>query len=484
MTRTRTPTNPSVHRPNRDEIEGALALVVERARAYLGRLDARPVQEPGAAEAARSFDAPFPERGAGAEATLRELIERGLPAMAHTSGPRCFHFVIGGTTPAAMAADWWTSTLDPMAYAWVVSPLAVELERVCFAWLRDLFVLPDHVGGVITSGATMANYVGLAAARQWWGERHGADIARDGSVGLPAVPILSSGYVHASSVKAAGMLGMGRSSVRRFARDDVGRLDSAALEEALVALDGAAAILIANAGEVNAGEFDPIEEMADLAERHGAWLHVDGAFGLFARVSPRTAALAAGAERADSICVDGHKWLNVPYDCGFALVREPKLLAKSFVYDGDYLPDANDDEPVLGAIGPESSRRARSLAVWATLRAYGRSGLRAMIEEHLDLTAYLARRVDEAPDLERLAEAPLCIVCFRYAPPGTPDAELDALNARLGEALVADGRVFVGTTTYRGRTALRPALVNWRIRRGDVDLFVEVVRELGAELAG
>jgi glutamate/tyrosine decarboxylase-like PLP-dependent enzyme len=239
--------------------------------------------------------------------------------------------------------------------------------------------------------------------------------------------------------------------------------------------------VIANAGEVNAGDFDPIEDMADLAQEHGAWLHVDGAFGLFARLSPRIAHVTAGVERADSICVDGHKWLNVPYDCGFALVRDVPLMAQSFVYDGAYLPDFDDDEPVMGAIGPESSRRARSLPVWATLRAYGRSGIRAMIERHVDLTARMARRVDEAPDLERLADAELCIVCFRYAPAGVPEDRLDALNTRLGEAILADGRYFAGTTKYGGRVALRPALVGWRIREEDVDGFIEVVRQLGAQ---
>lgn len=474
------PQSPRV--PDRAEFEPALELVTRAARSYLEGLDRRPVRTAEAGPLARSFRAPLPEDGSGAEAALRDLIERGEEALAHTSGPRCFHFVVGGTTPAALGADLWTAVTDPLAYAWVVSPLAVELERVVIGWLSELFELPEHRVGVITTGATMANFVGLAAARQWWGQRHDRDVAQDGLVGLPSVPVLTSGHVHASSVKALGMLGIGRSAVRRFARDAAGRLDRPALEAALRTLDGAPAILIANAGEVNAGDFDPIEEMADLAQRYGAWLHVDGAFGLFARVSPRTAHLARGAERADSICVDGHKWLNVPYDCGFALVRDQELLARSFVYDGAYLPRFEDDEPVMGAIAPESSRRARSLAVWATLRAYGRSGVRAMVERHLDLTARLAQRVDEAPDLERLAQPELCIVCFRSRPPGLPEEQLDEHNARLGRALLADGRYLVGTTTFEGRTALRPALVNWRIREEDVDGFVAVVREVATKL--
>ena len=180
--------------------------------------------------------------------------------------------------------------------------------------------------------------------------------------------------------------------------------------------------------------------------------------------------------------VDGHKWLNVPYDCGFALVSDESLLAETFAYTADYLPDADDPTVTFGAIGPESSRRARALAVWATLKAYGRSGVQHVVESHLDLAQYLAEKVDAAPDLERLADVPLNIVCFRYNPGGLDDDALDTLNTKLGDAILKDGRVYAGTTQFEGRTALRPALVNWRIRNEDIDLFVDVVRELGAAL--
>jgi glutamate/tyrosine decarboxylase-like PLP-dependent enzyme len=236
---------------------------------------------------------------------------------------------------------------------------------------------------------------------------------------------------------------------------------------------------------VNAGEFDPIDAMADLADRYGAWLHVDGAFGLFARLSPRTAALAAGVERADSVTVDGPKWLNVPFDCGFAFVRDVKLLAKTFAYAAAYLPGPEDPRPQFGNLGPESSRRSRAFAVWASLRAYGREGYRALVEHDLDIARALAERVDAAPDLERLADVRLNIVCFRYRPPGVDDEfELDRLNARVGEAILEDGRVYFGTTRYAGRVAFRPAFVSWRTRVEDVDLLVKVVRELGARLHG
>ena len=325
----------------------------------------------------------------------------------------------------------------------------------------------------------MANFTALAAARRWWAQRHGAEVDARGLAGLPAVPVFSSGYLHASATKALAMLGIGRDSAQRFSQDAVGRLDLAALEDALRGVRGAPAILIANAGEVNAGDFDPINAMADLAERYGAWLHVDGAFGLFVRVTPAAVEPGDGIERADSVIADGHKWLNVPYDSGFAFVRDRSLLAGAFALSAAYLPSVGE-HPSFGALGPEASRRARGLAVWATLRAYGREGYRAMVERHLALARRLATRVDDAPDLERLADVRLNIVCFRYRPAGVAEADLDELNARIGTAVLEDGRVYVGTTRYGGRVAFRPAIVNWRTSEADVDLITDVIRELGA----
>jgi glutamate/tyrosine decarboxylase-like PLP-dependent enzyme len=222
--------------------------------------------------------------------------------------------------------------------------------------------------------------------------------------------------------------------------------------------------------------------MADLAERHGAWLHVDGAFGLFARLSPKSTHLAAGTERASSASSDGHKWLNVPHDCGFAFLREPRRLARTFAEKAAYLGTTDDAHPSWGFLGPEGSRRARAFTIWATLRAYGRSGYREQVERHLELADHLAARVDAEPELERLAEAPLNIVCFRWRPKDAPQEQLDELNRRLGTLLLEDGRVFAGTTVYEGTVAFRPAIVNWRTTAEDVDALVEVLLELAGSL--
>lgn len=465
---------------SRDETTAAARLAFEQASAWLAGLEERPVLPRGGEDMARGFGGPLPETGSGAVEALQELAA-GLDAATASPGPRFFHFVTGGVTPAALGADWLTTALDQNAFSWVGSPLGTRLETVSIAWLLELFALPADWGGVLTTGATSANFTALAAARQWWGGEHGRDIGAEGMAGLPAVPVLSGGFIHPSALKALAMLGIGRATVQTYSRDPVGRIDLEGLERGLRELGGAPAIVVGNAGEVNAGEFDPIDALADLAEEHGAWLHVDGAFGLFARVSPRSEQLAAGVDRAHSVIADGHKWLNVPYDCGFAFVRDPALLARVFSLAAAYLP-GEEPEPTYGYLTPESSQRARSLAVWSALRAWGRSGYREMVERHLELAQRLAGLVDDAPDLERLADVPLNIVCFRYRPEGVPEEELDGLNARLGADVLADGRVYVGTTSFGGKVAFRPAIVNWRTREGDIDLFVEVVRELGASL--
>jgi glutamate/tyrosine decarboxylase-like PLP-dependent enzyme len=456
-------------------------LVSKEAGRYLAELDRAPVRRAGADAVAEAMGGDLPEHGVGASGALGELLDRSAALIA-SSGPRYFHFVTGGVTPAALGADWLASVADQNNGDWVGAPLASQLEAVSIRWLLDLFGLPSDWGGVLTTGATMANLVGLAAARRWWGLRHGVDVDDRGLADVPVMPVFASGYLHPSDTKALAMLGLGRGTAQLLARDAAGRLDLAALERELRALHGAPAVVIASAGEVNAGDFDPVDAIADLAAAHGAWLHVDGAFGLFAALSPRTRHLVEGIARADSVIADGHKWLNVPYDCGYAFVRDPSLLPPIFALNAAYLPSPDDPHPSFFSRGPESSRRARSLAVWATLRAYGREGYRGMVEGHLDLARRLAARIDDAPDLERLAEVPLNIVCFRYRPPGVPEDRLDDLNRRLGAALLGDGRVYFGSTVYEGRVAFRPAIVNWRTRPEDVDLIVDVTRELGARL--
>jgi glutamate/tyrosine decarboxylase-like PLP-dependent enzyme len=464
------------------------------AEHYLSDLGDSRVRPLAAEQVVERLHVPLPERGVGGLEALEDLLGVGGDGAIRSSGPRFFHFVVGGTTPAALGADWFTSSVDQNAGMWAASPLAAALELVALEWLRELFHLPGNWGGVLTTGATMANFIGLACARRWWGLNKGLDIDEDGLTVLP--PVISSGFLHASSTKALGMLGIGRKQVRLLAergagsagpqnRRGAGGLDVDALHRELEAMNGRSAIVIANAGEVNGGRFDPFPEVIDVAKAHNSWVHVDGAFGLFSRVSDRTRAYTEGIERADSVIADGHKWLNVPHDTGFAFIAEPSLLAGVFGESAAYYVGGDTGQkPNWAMLGPESSRRARAFPVWATLRAYGRDGYRAMVERHLDLARRLAERVDAADDLERLTETPLNIVCFRYRPPGVSEAELDELNRRLGAALLEDGRVYAGTTIYEGRVALRPAIVNYRTTEQDVDFLVHCVREVGSALVG
>ncbi|TDD77847.1 aspartate aminotransferase family protein [Actinomadura darangshiensis] len=467
----------------RDTAGDPLALVARAAQPYLDGLPDRRVHDRAKDALLDELDGPLPAKGDGAVAAVERLLRIGTEAATHSSGPRFFHFVVGGSTPAAMAGDWATSLLDQASGLWAASPLASRAETVVLRWLKELFGLPASFGGVLTPSATLAHVTGLACARHWWAGRHGVDVTSRGLAGLPVMPVFSSGLVHVSTRKALQILGCGRDTLTTFARDEAGRVDLAAMDEALARVEGRA-VIVANLGEVTTGDSDPIDALADLAERHGAWLHVDGAFGLFSALSPRTAHLARGVERADSVTADGHKWMNVPYESGFSFVRDPMSLSRAFgTWGAAYLPDADDERISYNMLGPESSRRARALPIWATLRAYGRDGYRAMVERHLDVVEHLGGLVEAAPDLELLAPVQLCIACFRYRPDGVPEEHLDELNARLGEALLADGRVYAGTSTYRGMTVFRPAPVNWRTTEADVELLVTVLRELGAALA-
>jgi glutamate/tyrosine decarboxylase-like PLP-dependent enzyme len=465
---------------DRSQVNALLRLVQREAEAYLAAIDTALVRPPGG----REPEAALPGDGVGSLQAMSELIAASLDGATRSAGPRFFHYVTGGVTPAALAADWLASTLDQHAYNWVGSPFAARLEQISLDWLKDLFGIPAEWSGVLTTGGTASNFVGLAAARRWWGLKHGVDIDTEGFAGLPAVPVFAGGYLHASAIKALGMLGIGRRQPQLLTRDAAGRLDVGALAAALESLRGQPAIVIATAGDVNTGDFDPLAKIAELTRGHGAWMHVDGAFGLFAAASPLTRHLVEGIEGADSVAVDGHKWLNVPYESGFAFVRDPVIHASAFLATAAYLRTEPSDQPVFGNLSPEMSRRARAIPVWATLRAYGREGYRAMVERHVRLAQRVAQQVDAAPDLERLADVPLNVVCFRFHPRDVPDSALDDLNRKVGAAILEDGRVYFGTTDYAGKVAFRPAIVNWRTGEEDVDLIVTVVRELGARLVG
>jgi glutamate/tyrosine decarboxylase-like PLP-dependent enzyme len=463
----------------RKEAESLVGELADHLHEAISGADERIVMPPNPDAALTELNEPLPETGSGSRRTLEKLLELQSLAGTNTQGPRSYHFVIGGNTPAAHGADLVAAAFDVITYTWVLSPVGVRMEIQALNWLKELLGLPATMSGVMVTGATMANFVGLAAARQWWGEQLGFDPSMDGLSGKPQMPVLTSGYVHAATKKVLATQGIGRGNIQQFSADSTGRIDLAAFEKGLEALDGAPAVVVINAGEVNAGDFDPVDEMMTISRKHNCWVHVDGAFGLFAAVSPRTAHLVKGAEQADSVTVDGHKWLNVPYDSGYAFVRDYGLMARAFQYSADYLPSEADKLPTPGAIGPESSRRGRSFAVWATLKAYGREGHRRIVEHCLDIARHFSSVIEEHPRFELMADVQLNIVAFRFNPGGLNDETLDELNEELGKRVLVDGRFMTGTSKLGDRTIFRPAFSNWRTRNSDVEEMAEVICELG-----
>ncbi|MGO9080696.1 MAG: pyridoxal phosphate-dependent decarboxylase family protein [Streptosporangiaceae bacterium] len=423
------------------------------------------------------MSADLPETGTGALTALLELAGKAEVAALASSGPRCFHWATGGVTPAALGADVLTSLYDQSARFSASSPLAIRAEELSLSWLKTLCGLPEHWTGTLTTGATMANFAGLAAARHWWGQRCGRNIEDTGLAGLPPLAVFASDRLHPTTRKALGMLGLGRQSVTVLPFAASGQPDLSALDLALAELQasGGTAFVIATAGDVDTGQFDPVADMAAICARRCAWLHVDAAFGLMARVTPRAASLLSGIEGAQSVASDAHKWLNVPYDSGFVFVDSRQHLEGAFSADHAFLGETGTD---LSGRSPENSRRARGLAIWATLMAYGRSGYRAMVERYIDLARELAAMIENAPDLELLAPVPLNVVLFRHRPADLAGRDLDDWNEALGRRLAGQGRIYIGSTTrYRGVVGFRPVIMNWMTTPDDLQLLIDSVRQ-------
>lgn len=465
-----------------EDVAAAMDAAHSVAREIVLTMPDRAVAEPVSIEAMHAaFDDALPVEGVSAAVALDEWLARAEPGIVASAGPRFFGWVIGGVTPGAMAGDWITSALDQHGMLWRSSPAAVETEHAAVRWLKQMFEIPDDWVGTTSSGATMSNMIGLSAGRQWVGEALGFNPALDGLSGNPAIPVVSSTEIHSSAIKALGHLGLGKNAIRKV-RANGGVLDLDALEQELGGIDGPV-LVVANASEVNTGAFDDLNGVIDRARAHpgGAWVHVDAAFGLFARLSQRTRHLLNGIERADSICADAHKWLNVPYDSGFAFVKQKDPLFRSFSSPAAYLAGA----PLgldLDAYVPEMSRRARGIAIWCSIKQMGLRGYQAMVDRCLDNAWAFAEWVDAEPGLELMAPAPLNIVCWRYAPEGLDESMTDQLNRDAVAAIQDDGRVFVSGTVWNGRAAIRCAFDNWTTTLADVEILKSAVRDIGEKL--
>lgn len=410
----------------------------------------------------------LPARGEGAAAALASFRARYESGLSGSAGPRYLGFVTGGSTPAALVGDWLTAAYDQNLSNGVDS-LATAVENESIHFLRQLFGLPASFQGVFVSGATMANFVGLATGRQWAAARLGIDAAEEGLRGLPPIPLLGA-TPHASVEKSAAMLGFGRRAIERIAKLP-GRqaIHPRALEERLRQQDGAPAIVLGSVGEVNSSDFDDLEALADLAEKYGAWLHVDGAFGLFAALLPERAHLLCGLERADSVATDGHKWLNVPYDSGIVFTRHLEHQIATFRAVAAYLGAGPD----LLHRTPENSRRFRALPAWMTLRAYGRDGYREMVERCCACARRLGDWLEQDSRFELLAPVHLNIVCFALKEPGAEAR--DRFLRRLAEG----GETFLTPTHFEGRPGARAAFSNWSTEESDLERIVAAIGAAG-----
>jgi glutamate/tyrosine decarboxylase-like PLP-dependent enzyme len=451
-----------MHRTLADDLS-RLPELLQSARDLAARelagLSERPVVHLGKAPDREAL----PAGGAGAQGALARFAERWAPGFSGSAGPRYLGFVTGGATPASLAGDWLTGVYDQNGSG-AAGSWATALERETVSWLRELFGLGEAHSGAFVTGATASNTVGLAIAREWLGERLGVSVSRDGAAALGPVHVLS-GSPHSSIGKALSVLGIGRDRLRSVPVLSGNReaVDVAALDSALSALDGRPAIVVANAGTVNTVDFDDLRAIAALRERHDFWLHVDAAFGGFAALSPSYAGLVEGLDAADSVCVDLHKWLNVPYDAAVQFTRRRDLQVAVFHNASPYL-GLPVGEPDFVHLTPENSRRLRALPAWFSLMAYGRDGHREIVERNVALARELGERVAATDGLRLLAPVRLNVVCFTLADDPTQE-RVDAL----ARAVAATGEAFVTPTVYDGTPGLRAAFSNWRTSAADVD---------------
>lgn len=416
----------------------------------------------------------LPEHGVGLEGALAEFVERWVPGFSGSAGPRYLGFVTGGATPASVAGDWLTSVYDQNPTAGIDSS-APDLERETVDRLRQLFGLSEAQRGVLVSGATMSNLVGLAIGREWLGQQKNISISEQGVAALGPIHILS-GAPHSSIYKALSVLGVGRKAVQKIAtQPDREAIDIGALEAALHQLRGESVIVVANAGTVNTVDFDDLAALAALKQRYPFWLHVDAAFGAFAALSPQHEALTAGLDEADSICIDLHKWLNVPYDAAVQFSRRRDLQVRVFQNSSAYL-GLPGDNPDFVHLTPENSRRLRAIPSWFSLAAYGRAGHAEIVQRNIRVAQQLSERIEGLAGLKLLAPTRLNVVCFTLAENPTEER----VNAYV-RAIRDDGEVFITPTVYAGTWGLRAAFCNWRTSESDV---ARILKSLAAGVAG
>ncbi len=450
-----------------------LDTAVNSATDFLDSLPDRPVGPPVDVDALRAaLGRPLSDDGDGDAAALDALVGATADGLVATAGPRYFGFVIGGSQPVALAADWLVSAWDQNAGMHVMTPAAAIIEEVVLDWLRELLHLPPAGSGAFVTGGQMANVVGLLAARHQVLAQTGWDVETEGLIGAPPVTVVVGAEKHPAVTRALRYLGFGTTCMVDLPVDGNGAMDPGDLAQVLTD-HGGPAIVCTQAGNVNTGAFDPIGEICTVAHEHAAWVHVDGAFGLWAAASDRFRPLLEGYEAADSWAVDMHKWLNVPYDCSVALTAHPDDHRAAMATAAAYLPPGEHREPIDW--NPEMSRRARAVPVWAALRSLGRTGVADLVDRGCDLARRFADQLGAADGVEVLNDVVLNQVLVRFG-------DDDGVTSEVIAKVQADGTCWVGGTVWQERAAMRISVSNWSTTEADVDRSVAAMLRCFAEL--
>ncbi len=451
-----------------------LERAAELALSYLGSLDAAPV---GAtvplSELRRRFFRPLPDEGVDPVTVIDELARDTAGGLLGSAGGRFYGWVIGAGLPSALAADWLTATWDQNAGLYACGPAAAVVEEVCGTWLKDVLGLPASASYSLVTGCQMAHVTCLAAARHAMLDRAGWDVNRDGLAGAPSLRILTSSEVHGTTTRAAKLLGIGTANMAVLPSDAAAQLTPEVLRDALRREPGRSTIVVLQAGDVNCGAFDPFPELIALAHDVGAWVHIDGAMGLWCNAVPELRHLLAGAELADSWATDGHKWLNVPYDCGYAFVAHPEHHRAAMEHHASYLVHADDARDQLDWT-PDHSRRARGFATYAALRELGRTGLAHLIGRCSRHAHDIVTRIGALPNARAIC-VPIInqgVVRFYDARPGATEEDHDKMTDDVIGAINATGEAFFTGTTWRGRRCMRVSVSSWRTTAEDVDRAV------------
>lgn len=471
--------------PARDQQSALLRQTLEQALAYLERLPELPVGASRSLESLRStIDKPLRDSGRDPRDVLADLVSNIEGGLNNSAGGRFFGWVIGGVVPAALAADWMTSTWDQNSGMFAVAPAAAVVEETCGRWLLELLGLPTKSSFALVTGCQMAHVTCLAAARHAVLDRHGWDVEQHGLYGAPPVKVITGDQWHGTIDRALRMLGMGRQHMVDVPIDLTtadparrGKLTAEALEPVLAKHAGDPIIVLLQAGDLNTGSFDPFNEVIPLAHKYGAWVHVDGAFGLWVRASRKFRHLADGVDRADSWATDGHKWLNVPYDCGYAIVADRIPHYGALGHRASYLNHSDQARDQVDW-NPEYSRRGRGFATYAAIESLGREGVEQIVDEHCRLAHRLVSEVGELEGVEVLCVPTINqgLVRFLDPAPGATDADHDRFTDAVTARIVESGEAFFACTTWRSVRCMRVSVSSWMTTDEDVSRTVAAVR--------